>query len=187
VLQQWMGDVLAAQLQPGLALRDIHSSRCLAEMEFLLPVAELDANRLNRLLQQHDGLSAMAPPLSFATLQGMLKGFMDLVFEHQGRFYVLDYKSNHLGNSAADYGPEALQQAMVQHRYDLQYQLYTLALHRYLSTRLPDYDYERHLGGVFYLFLRGMQSDSQQGIFFTRPAPELISALDGLFAGEVSV
>ncbi len=187
VLQQWMVDVLAAELQPGLALRDIQPSRCLAEMEFLLPVAELDANRLNRLLQQHDGLSAMAAPLSFATLQGMLKGFMDLVFEHQGRFYVLDYKSNHLGNSAADYGPEALQQAMVQHRYDLQYQLYTLALHRYLATRLPDYDYERHLGGVFYLFLRGMQPDSQQGIFFTRPASELISALDGLFAGEVSV
>jgi exodeoxyribonuclease V beta subunit len=111
---------------------------------------------------------------------------MDLVFEHQGRFYVLDYKSNHLGDSAEAYGPDALQQAMIQHRYDLQYQLYTLALHRYLASRLPDYDYERHIGGVFYLFLRGMQADSSQGIFFTRPEPALIHALDRLFAGEVS-
>ena len=186
VLQQWVADVVAAQLQPGLALRDIPAARCLAEMEFLLPVAELDANRLNQLLRQQDALSAQAHPLSFTTLQGMLKGFMDLVFEHQGRFYVLDYKSNHLGDSADAYGPDALQQAMIQHRYDLQYQLYTLALHRYLASRLPDYDYERHIGGVFYLFLRGMQADSSQGIFFTRPEPALIHALDRLFAGEVS-
>ena len=184
VLQQWLLDVLAAELQPGLALRDVPASRCLAEMEFLLPMAPLAAERLNGVLQRHDPLSRQAPPLHFSTLQGMLKGFMDLVFEHQGRFYVLDYKSNYLGDSAEAYGPEALATAMIQHRYDLQYQLYTLALHRYLASRLPDYDYERHVGGVFYLFLRGMQAGGAQGVFATRPSLALIRELDRLFAGE---
>lgn len=186
VLQQWLLDVLAAKLQSGLALRDVPASRCLAEMEFLLPMAPLAAERLNGVLQRHDPLSRQAPPLHFSTLQGMLKGFMDLVFEHQGRFYVLDYKSNYLGDSAEAYGPEALVTAMIQHRYDLQYQLYTLALHRYLASRLPDYDYERHVGGVFYLFLRGMQAGGSQGVFATRPSQDFIRELDRLFAGEVT-
>ena len=147
-------------------------------------MAPLTAERLNGVLQRHDPLSRQAPPLHFSTLQGMLKGFMDLVFEHQGRFYVLDYKSNYLGDSSEAYGSEALATAMIQHRYDLQYQLYTLALHRYLASRLPDYDYERHVGGVFYLFLRGMQAGGTQGIFATRPSLTLIRELDRLFAGE---
>lgn len=115
----------------------------------------------------------------------MLKGFIDLVFRWQGRFYVLDYKSNYLGDTAADYAPDALARAMLDHRYDLQYQLYTLALHRYLKTRVPDYDYERHIGGVYYLFLRGMQGadsngDEQHGangVFYCRPDVQLINEL----------
>ncbi len=78
------------------------------------------------------------------------------MFEWQGRWYLLDYKSNHLGMSPADYSRPALERAMAEHRYDLQYQLYSLALHRLLTLRLPGYDFEQHFGGVFYLFLRGM-------------------------------
>ena len=129
--------------------------------------------------QQHDPLSRGNKPLSFATVQGMLKGFIDLVFEWQGRWYLLDYKSNHLGMSPADYSRPALEQAMAEHRYDLQYQLYSLALHRLLTLRLPGYDFEQHFGGVFYLFLRGMP---QGGIFHTRPSHELVLGLDRLFS-----
>ena len=111
----------------------------------------------------------------------MLKGFIDLVFCWQGRWYLLDYKSNHLGDTPQAYGKEALEQAMLAHRYDLQYQLYTLALHRLLRQRLPDYEPARHLGGVFYLFLRGMP---EAGIFHTRPSVALVEALDRYFAGE---
>ena len=111
----------------------------------------------------------------------MLKGFIDLVFCWQGRWYLLDYKSNHLGDTPQAYGKEALEQAMLAHRYDLQYQLYTLALHRLLRQRLPDYDPARHLGGVFYLFLRGMP---EAGIFHTRPSVARVEALDRYFAGE---
>lgn len=77
----------------------------------------------------------------------MLKGFIDLVFEWQGRWYLLDYKSNHLGMSPADYSRPALERAMCDHRYDLQYQLYSLALHRLLSLRLPGYDLTSTLAG----------------------------------------
>lgn len=74
--------------------------------------------------------------------------------------------------------------AMQAHRYDLQYQLYTTALHRYLRHRIADYDYERHFGGVIYLFLRGVDSEQpQQGIYATRPRAELVALMDEMFAG----
>jgi exodeoxyribonuclease V beta subunit len=118
----------------------------------------------------------------------MLKGFIDLVFEHQGRYYILDWKSNHLGDEAAAYTPDALQQAMLEHRYDLQYQIYALALHRFLQSRIAGYRYEEHFGGVYYLFLRGIdpKASSEQGcgIFYTRPSQQLIEELDALFAGQ---
>jgi len=183
VLHDWLLAVLEAPLQPGLRLRDLPSQRTLAELEFLLPLARIQAPVLSQLLAQHDSLSARAPALNFDDIQGMLKGFIDLVFEHEGRFYVVDYKSNYLGERPEDYQGEALAQAMLAHRYDLQYQIYSLALHRYLSTRLADYDYELHMGGVCYLFLRGMPAGQGAGVYFTRPSLEFIQALDRLFAG----
>lgn len=114
----------------------------------------------------------------------MLKGFIDLVIRWQGRYYLIDYKSNYLGPDGAAYSPEAMIQAMCQHRYDLQYQLYSLALHRYLRQRIVDYDYQHHFGGVIYLFLRGIDpAIPGQGIFTTRPDPALIAGLDALFSG----
>jgi exodeoxyribonuclease V beta subunit len=112
----------------------------------------------------------------------MLKGFIDLVFEHQGRYYVLDWKSNWLGPDDNAYTQEAMRAAIVERRYDLQYVLYLLALHRQLRARLPDYEYDRHLGGAIYVFLRGGQSASQ-GLFMDRPPRALIESLDRLFAG----
>uniref|UniRef100_UPI003D0F9712 PD-(D/E)XK nuclease family protein n=1 Tax=Amphritea sp. TaxID=1872502 RepID=UPI003D0F9712 len=152
------------------------------EMEFMLPSNGLDAARLNQLIRQYDPLSQQAGALEFDTLKGMLKGFIDLVFEYQGRYYILDYKSNHLGNQPELYSGTALDNAMIEHRYDLQYQLYTLALHRLLRSRLPDYRYEDHFGGVFYLFLRGMRAGSpDSGVFHCRPSTELVEQLDRLF------
>ncbi|MGD8710158.1 MAG: PD-(D/E)XK nuclease family protein, partial [Ectothiorhodospiraceae bacterium] len=127
------------------------------------------------------------PPLAFGRLQGMLKGYIDLVFEHDGRFYVVDYKSNHLGNRPEAYTPERLARAVAASRYDLQYMLYALAVHRYLRTRIPDYDYDRHFGGVRYLFLRGMSPENgpATGVFSARPERDLIRRFDALFAGAV--
>lgn len=183
VLQQQVEAVLDTPLETGFGepvrLRDLAPERKQVELEFFLPMGRVTAPALTALCQQHDPLSRGNKPLSFATVQGMLKGFIDLVFEWQGRWYLLDYKSNHLGMSPTDYSRPALEQAMVEHRYDLQYQLYSLALHRLLSLRLPGYDFDQHFGGVFYLFLRGMP---QGGIFHTRPSRELVQGLDRLFS-----
>ncbi|MBL0681698.1 exodeoxyribonuclease V subunit beta [Aeromonas dhakensis] len=187
VLQQQVEAVLGTPLETGFGepvrLRDLAPERKQVELEFFLPMGRVTAPALTALCQQHDPLSRGNKPLSFATVQGMLKGFIDLVFEWQGRWYLLDYKSNHLGMSPTDYSRPALEQAMVEHRYDLQYQLYSLALHRLLTLRLPGYDFDQHFGGVFYLFLRGMP---QGGIFHTRPSRELVLGLDRLFSEGVT-
>ena len=124
--------------------------------------------------------------LGFAPLAGYLKGFIDMVFEHDGRWYVVDYKSNLLGRQAHDYQAERLVIAMTAHHYFLQYHLYAVALHRYLSMRLPGYDYERHFGGVYYLFVRGMAPEFApgNGVFHDRPRRALIERLSAVLAGE---
>jgi exodeoxyribonuclease V beta subunit len=168
-------------------------------MEFTLPVvgagaARFTAASLADVLAEHaqaPGVCSYAErvrSLGFARLQGHLRGFVDLVFEHGGRFYLVDYKSNHLGEAVGDYQADSLEQAMHAHHYTLQYHLYVVALHRYLRQRLSDYDYARHMGGVYYLFLRGMAPGHEPGtgIHFDRPPAELIGALSALLAGETS-
>ncbi|QGG28820.1 exodeoxyribonuclease V subunit beta [Klebsiella pneumoniae] len=187
VLTDWLGGVLKTRLPgPDIALNQLAARDKQVEMAFYLPIAQLlTAERLDALIRQYDPLSADTPPLDFRQVRGMLKGFIDLVFRHEGRYYLLDYKSNWLGEDREAYTRPAMEQAMRAHRYDLQYQLYSLALHRYLRHRLADYDYDRHFGGVIYLFLRGMDGqEGGQGIFITRPVRPLIDGLDQLFAGE---
>ena len=109
-----------------------------------------------------------------------MKGYIDMVFELDGRWYLVDYKSNWLGPTAEDYAAERLPAVMDEEAYGLQYLIYTLALHRYLRARLPGYDYQRHFGGVYYLFLRGIspQRGPGFGVYAGRPSPELLAALD---------
>jgi exodeoxyribonuclease V beta subunit len=189
VVMEMVSKVLNADLMPNqasgglppsqsLKLRDKTQDHLLVEMEFVLPLELLSAARFNQITQANDGLSAQAEHLDFRPVQGMLKGFIDLVFEHQGKYYVLDWKSNHLGDDVADYHQTALQQAMLDHRYDMQYQIYSLALHRFLRQRLPDYQFEEHFGGVYYLFLRGIDGQSDSGIFYTQPSERLLDELD---------
>jgi exodeoxyribonuclease V beta subunit len=125
--------------------------------------------------------------LDWPPLRGFMKGFVDLVFEYRGRWFVVDYKSNHLGAGRDSYGQAALRRAMAAHHYYLQYHLYTVALHRYLSLRLGSYDYERHFGGVYYLFLRGLAPDTapRLGVFADRPAREVVEGLSALLSGGV--
>ena len=190
-LEQMLMHCLTAPLD-GKSMQLINipdSARCV-EMEFYLPITELNDQALNRLIKQHDKLSGRAGMLEFSQVRGMLKGFIDLTFEYQGRWYVLDYKSNWLGEQTSDYSRDSMEHMMIDHRYDLQYQLYSLALHRLLKQRVPDYDFQQHFGGVIYLFLRGVQSNNtlsnteRHGIYDHRPSQELIEQLDALFAGN---
>ncbi|EMP4111324.1 exodeoxyribonuclease V subunit beta [Vibrio parahaemolyticus] len=186
ILQQLIDTVLATPLDgKSLLLNQKAPSQRLVEMEFLLPIEVLSAPALNRVIQRHDPLSAKAGDLGFQTVQGMLKGFIDLVFEHQGKYYVLDWKSNHLGDDVTSYHGEALKSAMADHRYDLQYQIYALALHRFLRSRLANYQYEQHFGGVYYLFLRGMDGQSDHGIFAAKPTLDFLQEMDRLIDGQV--
>jgi exodeoxyribonuclease V beta subunit len=117
--------------------------------------------------------------LHFMPVRGFMRGFIDMVFHFRGRYYLVDWKSNYLGSRVEDYGQDALVTAMDEHFYSLQYCIYTVALNQYLKLRLPDYDYEKHFGGVFYIFLRGVDPDkgSQFGIYRDRPSAKLIDEL----------
>ncbi|KAF1008105.1 MAG: RecBCD enzyme subunit RecB [Pseudomonas fluorescens] len=153
------------------------------EMEFWFASHKVDVLALDKLVCQftHNGASRLAaePVL----LNGMFKGFIDLAFEHEGRYYLADYKSNWLGPDDSAYTRQAMELAILDHRYDLQYVLYLLALHRQLKARLADYSYDRHIGGALYLFVRGSRAASR-GAYFTRPPRELIESLDLLFQGK---
>ncbi|HHR6141741.1 TPA: exodeoxyribonuclease V subunit beta [Providencia alcalifaciens] len=184
MLQVWLNAILNVPLaDDGLCLSALPAQDRLDEMQFYLPIDSLlNAKDVDRVTHQHDPLSKHCPPLNFEQVQGILKGFIDLTFCWKGKFYLLDYKSNYLGEDASYYTQEAMADAMIDHRYDLQYQLYSLALHRFLQQRMPNYNYETHFGGVYYLFLRGTERvDSQNGIFFYRPTIEFIHEFDALF------
>ncbi len=152
-LERLVADVLATPLdETGLKLADIPRTERLVELEFAFPLG------------------------SPAAQAGYMKGFIDLVFRHAGRWYIVDWKSNWLGTQAADYALPALEAAMRQHRYDVQLRIYAAALKRALALREPESGWESSFGGVFYLFLRGMGPGGNNGIHFSRPTVDDIEA-----------
>ncbi|SFM29694.1 DNA helicase/exodeoxyribonuclease V, beta subunit [Ectothiorhodospira mobilis] len=187
-LVQWLQRLLQTPLplgaSAGLRLAGLETYQ--AEMEFWFEASQVDTRTLDARVTAATLDGAPRPPLQADRLNGMLKGFMDLVFLHEGRYYVADYKSNWLGPGAADYGAGALRAAVLHRRYEMQAVLYVLALHRLLRARLPDYDYDHHLGGAAVVFLRGLEADTC-GVHFERPPADLVRGLDRLFGGEGEV
>lgn len=179
-LSDWLKDFLQFRWPTGFALHDIAPGSLAVEMEFLLEVHQARVEEIDHLIRRHMQVPDEVAHARPATLNGMLKGFIDLVVEHQDRYFVIDWKSNYLGDSDADYSRERMQKAMYEHRYDVQYVLYTLALHRHLRRRLPEYDYDRHLGGVIYCFIRGSHNPHTHGLFDSKPPKALIEALNAL-------
>jgi exodeoxyribonuclease V beta subunit len=189
-LTQWIQQIITTPLllkaghgvdATSIRLSDLRTS--IGEMEFWLAAHRVDTAALDRLVSEHTVGEAERAAIEPSQLNGMLKGYMDLVFEYQGRYYVADYKSNWLGADDAAYTAERIRAQILRSRYDLQYVLYLLALHRLLKARLPGYDYDTHVGGAVYLFLRGLNA-STQGIYAERPPRELIERLDELFTGD---
>ena len=183
-----MEDVLNTPLRDGLVLSSVSNGKRLTELPFCLSESPISAKRLNALFKH---FSYPVPQLVFDSMNAFLNGFIDLVFEHESRFYVLDWKSNALGLKKEDYGPASLATAMAEHGYHWQYLLYTVALHRFLSLRLPDYDYDRHMGGALYLFIRGVRPDwhnvdgTPSGVFFDKPDRSVIQAIDSLLKPDL--
>lgn len=184
VLQYWVQAILDTPLAEGGTLAQLKNTARINEMAFFFPLESVARDPFNQILRQYG--HAPLPAGGLSSLHGLMGGFIDLIFEHQGKYFVADYKSNHLGNAYTDYHGDQLQAAMDQHRYDLQYLIYSLALHRYLAERIEHYAYDTHFGGVYYLFLRGMhpQNPPGTGIYFSRPQATLIEALDRLFSGN---
>lgn len=185
-LSDWLQHLLRSPLhigggQPPVVFEQLSQYR--VEMEFWFASHTVDVLKLDELVRQHTHNGVARVAAEPVLLNGMFKGFIDLTFEHEGRYYVADYKSNWLGVDDAAYTEQAMEQSILDNRYDLQYVLYLLALHRQLKARLPDYDYDRHIGGALYLFLRGTRAASQ-GVYFARPPRELIERLDRLFQGK---
>jgi len=214
-LSSWLQQVLNTPLlEANCCLADIDFEHSLRESEFYFPMHSAQGDQLTDILHQHRQSSLIEQSTTHAAnatnasahthlphyyaLKGMMHGFIDLIFESQGQYFVCDYKSNHLGEHYNHYEHQALQQNVESNNYDLQYLIYSLALHRYLQQNLADYDPDVHFGGVYYFYLRGMTDEdmicavdplgneqpSRAGVFFKMISPEILQQLDQLFSGE---
>lgn len=179
-VKEWVSESLKHSLgTPQASLSLITDNNLLKEMEFYFPVNELETKKIWNIIRPN-----FAQQLSGKSYFGFMKGYIDLIFEWNGKYYILDYKSNFLGNTTSDYGLSALETAIRDAGYDLQYHIYALALHRYLKTRSKKYNYKEHFGGVLYYFLRGINIEQPgSGVFFQKPGEAVIRTMDQLFKG----
>jgi exodeoxyribonuclease V beta subunit len=183
VLTQWLDTPLKSHGSGAMVLSQLEGR--VAEMEFIYPVHSLHPADFLTLPDVPPLYMEALKNLDFTTLKGYLKGFMDLVCRHNGQYYVVDYKTNWLGPEADAYTAERLQRCVAESHYYLQYWLYTLALHRHLRASLQEkYDYDRDMGGVRYLFLRGIDA-ATQGVYAAKPSRALIEALDHLMEARL--
>ena len=189
-IDDWLTRFIAMPWQLGalasspLRLHDVDADQMLVEMEFLLATHEVDVVAMDKLVCQHTWQQQERPQADAKQLHGMLKGYIDLLIEHQGQYFVVDWKSNYLGEDASAYNHGALRDALLHKRYDMQYILYILALHRLLKSRLHNYDYDLHVGGAVYVFLRGCDNSETQGLLMDKPPRQLIEGLHRLFQGD---
>ncbi|MEW6078770.1 MAG: exodeoxyribonuclease V subunit beta [Thermodesulfobacteriota bacterium] len=189
VVYQMVTDVLRSPVlphDPGFTLASLSPERKMTEMEFYYPVRRLSPGRLRAALERAVGggllpdVAVSGERFEFKPFHGYMRGFIDLVFEQDGKYYLLDWKTNHLGYDRNDYDHAGLCRSVAEESYYLQYYIYTVALHRYLAGRLPDYDYDAHFGGIVYLFVRGVSPDMPgSGVYFDRPGRELVEELNG--------
>jgi exodeoxyribonuclease V beta subunit len=195
-VEKMIARVLTAPLQSGsdgLTLSRVGNKDRLTELEFYFPLQPITPKKLKKVFADHGGasLSSQFPgrieELDFSPARGFMKGFIDLVFQFKGRFYIVDWKSNFLGNRAEDYSRERMAREMEESFYLLQSNLYVLALHQYLKKRLPDYRYRDHFGGVFYIFLRGVdpKAGDEFGLYRDLPGEDLVEALSRTLIGPV--
>lgn len=187
LLEKMLATVVATPLVPTAAegpeekrsfsLADIDTARCIKEMEFYFHLHNSSTGEVNDILAEEQTVGLLSPK----RLEGFLTGFVDLVFEHDGMFYIIDYKTNNLGHRAEAYHEDRLIEEMAAHNYGLQYWLYSLVLHRYLKNFMPQYAYDIHFGGILYLFVRGMDGVSSRGVFHRKPKACTLERLECCF------
>ncbi|MDF3125558.1 exodeoxyribonuclease V subunit beta [Rheinheimera sp. 1928-s] len=183
-LQHWLTELIQTPLwrNTNASLSTLKDGSYRAELEFWLAVQHCSSTQLDSLVQQYLWPELPRPALRTTQLQGMLKGFIDLTLEQEGRYWVLDYKSNYIADG--QYDSHALIQQMLAHRYDVQAALYAVAIHRLLQSRLADYKPQEHLGGALYWFLRGGEA-ANKGVLAVDIPLELVNKLDALLQGQL--
>lgn len=164
--------------QDGLMLKNIPASDKLNELEFYMPLGSITAKGLSDIffksgIKSNQEFAGAMRNLGFKPHRGFIKGFIDMIFLYKDKYYIVDWKSNYLGNDISDYVADKLKESMKDNYYILQYYIYSAALHRFLSFRNADYDYEKHFGGIFYIFIRGTDTKYPScGIFHDVPQVE---------------
>ena len=177
-----LNNLLGAELESGVSLRRIDQGSRISELEFTYRLKKVDPAGLSKVFKRCSDLPkpflGNLERLRFDPVEGYMRGFIDLLFASGGRYFIIDWKSNWLGNQLAGYDQAGMTAAMLDHNYFLQAHLYALATDLFLSTRIPNYRYERHVGGVFYVFLRGVDPNHPgSGIFAQRPSEKSIEGL----------
>lgn len=177
-----LSNLLGAELETGLSLRQIDQASRISELEFTYRLKKVDPAGLSKVFKRCPDLPkpflGNLERLRFDPVEGYMRGFIDLLFASGGRYFIVDWKSNWLGNRLADYNEAGMTAAMLDHNYFLQAHLYAMAADLFLGNRIPNYDYERHFGGVFYVFLRGVDpKHPKSGIFAQRPTEKSIEVL----------
>ncbi len=186
ILSSMIKGVLRAEL-PGVGpLNRVSNEMRLNELQFYMPLPDREIGLLREIISKEErfGSSMLSGLREGIGLEGLLTGFIDMVFLHGDRYYIVDWKSNIIGGSALSFTAENIAHEMDQHNYHLQYYLYTLALHRYLKYRLPGYSFKENFGGVFYIFVRGFSEGSSDGVFYTMPDCETVCQMDAFFGGD---
>ncbi|WP_284443116.1 exodeoxyribonuclease V subunit beta [Buchnera aphidicola] len=185
ILIHWIKNIINTPLgEKKIILSKINKKLCAKELEFFFPINNtLYSRELDKIIQSIDPISIASPKLFFNPVKGILKGFIDLVFFWEEKYYILDYKSNWLGENNSFYSDMHIKQEIIKKRYDLQYQIYTIALHKYLQKKIKNYNYKNDFGGIFYFFLRAIDQDQENdGIFYTVPDFSLIENIITLIA-----
>jgi exodeoxyribonuclease V beta subunit len=164
--------------QRSFKLSEVGNAARLNEFEFDFSVKPFQSQAIKQLSTEKVPFHLR----NFDQLEGMMNGKIDLFFEHEGKYYILDWKSNFLGDRLEDYGQDEVWAAMDENNYHLQYHIYASAVCKYLKMRKAYFNYETDFGGVFYLFLRGVRKDGNFGLFFHKPELTLIDKLTNILS-----
>ncbi|QCI26872.1 exodeoxyribonuclease V subunit beta [Buchnera aphidicola (Thelaxes californica)] len=183
-LKIWLEKIVNTTLLPlNIKLKELKKHKILKEFEFYMSVNKTLHNyQFNQCIKKKDKISSLSSNLEFNSFKGIVTGFIDLIFELNNKFFIVDYKTNWLGDNYADYNNKNIEKTMINHRYDVQYHLYGIVLHKYLKQRITKYSIKKNFGGIFYLFLRGMDiNHNNQSIFYIPPNIKLMKKLNKLF------
>ncbi|QJC30581.1 exodeoxyribonuclease V subunit beta [Enterobacteriaceae endosymbiont of Neohaemonia nigricornis] len=185
MLTNWINNIINKSLSyTNIILKNINSKNKQTEFEFYLSIKNnISSQKFNNIIKKYDNISYYLPLINFNEFQGFIHGVIDLIFIWEDKYYIIDYKSHWLGSNVYKYNIKNMKQNICYNRYDIQYQLYTVALHKYLSSKIINYNYNKYFGAIIYLYVRGINKkiDNYNGIWITKPKFELIHALEKLF------